>query len=491
MIHDLKTLILAFHPVISIETVEEQRVTRLVRSVGRELRIPVLEWSSTTGLVHAGTGNEVADTTQPVELLSYLSESQIDAIYLLKDFAAYLETPALQRPFRDAAQRFARRVSSLILTGPSVTLPVDLEHKAVRFELQLPSRDELDAAIKPVIQTLCQRQGVQLDLSSEQYAELLKVLAGMTLNQARQAVAYAGLIDGRLDATDLPRLIDRKAETIRDGGPLEFFPALDNRFELGGFGRLKEWLARAKVGFSEEARRINLSPPRGALIVGVQGCGKSLAAKFIAREWQLPLLKLDSGRLFDKYIGESEKNFNKAIAIAESMAPAVLWVDEIEKAMAPTGGSEGDGGVSRRMFGSFLTWLQEKDKPVFVVATANDLSQTPPELLRKGRFDEIFFVDIPDAASRAGIFRIHLELRKQRADDFDLDLLAQATEGFSGAEIEQAVVGGLYRALHQGHSLDAGYLLREIQETVPLSVTRREDFEHLRATARGRFVNAN
>jgi SpoVK/Ycf46/Vps4 family AAA+-type ATPase len=243
------------------------------------------------------------------------------------------------------------------------------------------------------------------------------------------------------------------------------------------------------MGYSAEARAINLAAPRGILLVGVPGCGKSLAAKVIARQWQMPLLKLDAGRLYDKYIGESEKNLRKALTLAESLAPIVLWIDEIEKAMVAGGGSEADGGVSRRLFGAFLTWLQEKREEVFVVATANDLDVLPPELLRKGRFDEIFFVDLPDAAEREAIWNIHLRIRKQPPEGIDIASVVKESEGFSGAEIEQAVVAGLYRALHARRPLDTASLLDELRHTVPLSVARREDVERLRAHAAPRFVS--
>ena len=259
---------------------------------------------------------------------------------------------------------------------------------------------------------------------------------------------------------------------------------------LGGFASLKSWLERAKVGFTAEAKALNLSPPRGLMLVGVPGCGKSLAAKAIAREWQLPLLKLDAGRLFDKFVGESEKNFRKAIEMAESLSPLVLWIDEIEKAMVADGGSgDADAGLSRRLFGAFLTWLQEKKQEVFVAATANNLRSLPPELLRKGRFDEIFFVDLPDQAEREAIWKIHLKLRKQDTTHFDLITIVTASDGFSGSEIEQAVVAALYRALHLKIPLTTDLLVKELADTVPLSVTRREDIDQLRAMAQGRFVN--
>jgi SpoVK/Ycf46/Vps4 family AAA+-type ATPase len=243
------------------------------------------------------------------------------------------------------------------------------------------------------------------------------------------------------------------------------------------------------MGFTEEARALNLSAPRGILIVGVPGCGKSLAAKVIAREWKMPLLKLDAGRLLDKFIGESEKNFRKAIAMAESLAPVVLWIDEIEKGLVATGGGDADAGLSRRLFGAFLTWLQEKRQEVFVVATANDLSLLPPELLRKGRFDEIFFVDLPDTQEREAILKIHLTLRKQDPAVFGLAKIVAACDGFSGAEIEQAVVAGLYRALSSKRALNTELLLEEINHTIPLSVTRREDIQRLQEVGRDRFVS--
>ena len=285
-------------------------------------------------------------------------------------------------------------------------------------------------------------------------------------------------------------ILTRKVQAIKDGGLLEYYPLEDNRFELGGFVNLKSWLERAKVGFTTEAKALNLTPPRGIMLVGVPGCGKSLAAKAIAREWGLPLLKLDAGRLFDKFIGESEKNFRKAIEMAESLSPIVLWIDEIEKAMAAGGGSgDADAGLSRRLFGAFLTWLQEKKQDVFVAATANNLSALPPELLRKGRFDEIFFVDLPDKDERTAIWKIHLSLRKQTSTGFDLQKVVDASEGFSGSEIEQAVVAALYRALHRKQPLTTELLIEELSHTVPLSVTRSEDVQQLRASAQGRFVN--
>ncbi|HLJ75178.1 MAG TPA: AAA family ATPase, partial [Thermoanaerobaculia bacterium] len=387
----------------------------------------------------------------------------------------------------DLAQKLTSTPSALFLTGNPVSLPPDLDALAVRFDLQLPDESELMGVVREVIDGFGKR--IRVDLSREDAQQIIRALSGLTLNQARQIVAQAIISDDNcLSGKDLATIIHAKGDVIDQSGVLEFFPVDGNKFELGGFGGLKAWLDRARVGFSSQARALNLRPPRGILLVGVQGCGKSLAAKFVARDWALPLLKLDAGRLYDKYIGETEKSFRKATMVAGSMAPVVLWIDEIEKVFAEGGSAEADGGLSRRLFGSFLTWLQEKDAAVFVVGAANDLMSVPPELLRKGRFDEIFFVDLPTIDERASIFRIHLGLRKQDPAKFDLPKLAAATDGFSGAEIEQVVISALYRALQRNEPLTTDALIESARSTVPLSVSRREDVDRVREMARTRFT---
>ena len=485
-IHDIKTLILSFHAVIVMETVEEDRVVSLLREVASQLALPFFEWSVTRGLVRFPGTTSLYGTSEPLILLKSLQELD-EGMFLLRDFGKFLNDPAVTRGLREVSQDFARKRSTIVVTGQAVTLPPDVEHGVVRYELKLPGQDELRKVVDTLLRSLRARKDVEIELGVQDTEDLLRALSGMTVNQARQAVAFSALKDGKLSAHDLQEVLERKAQTIREGGLLEYFPVEDNLYQLGGFERLSMWLERAKVGFTLEAQELNLPAPKGILLVGVQGCGKSLAAKVIARQWELPLLKLDAGRLYDKYVGESEKNFRKAIDLAESMAPVVLWIDEIEKAIS-TGTGDTDGGLSRRIFGAFLTWLQEKQHEVFVVATANDLSLLPPEFLRKGRFDEIFFVDLPGTDEREDIFGIHLRLRKQDPATFDLNRLVEATHAFSGAEIEQAVIASLYRALHLKRPLDTDLLLQEIEETVPLSVSRREDLQRLRETARGRFV---
>jgi hypothetical protein len=487
-VHDLKSLILSFHSLIAIETVEEERVRAILGEVASDLRLPLFEWSLTTGFKRH-YGPPVEGTREPLDAIRHIAgEREGDAIYLLKDITTHIGNASVGRALRELTQKLAHSRSAIVLTGDPIELPRDIESLAARFPLELPDSTELRAVIRSVLDSLGTRQKVHVELTRDEAQQLVQALSGLTLNQARRVIAQAILADGKLAADDIERVVRWKGEIIESGGLLEFFPAEENTYELGGFDRLKGWLEHARVGFTPEARALNLQPPRGVLFVGVQGCGKSLAAKFVARQWRLPLLKLDAGRLYEKYVGESEKNFRKATAVAEAMAPVVLWIDELEKAFASGNSADADGGLSQRLFGAFLTWLQEKKESVFVVGAANDLTRTPPELLRKGRFDEIFFVDLPGPAERAKIFEIHLRLRKQDPARFHLSTLVEASDGFSGAEIEQAVIASLYRALHEKKALDTDAVRAALAATVPLSVSRREDVERLRTTAAGRFT---
>ena len=488
-IHDIRTLLLSFYPMLVIETVEEERVHSILGPIAAGFRLPLFEWTITHGLVRLPSRERIVNTREPLQLLQYLERLPEEGIFHLKDFTRHLTNPTLTRLLREVATVFGKRCSFIVVTEESVELPREIEHLVAHYRLHFPDRDELREVVDNVVRSLSGYHPIHFEIEPPDFEELLTALGGLTLNQARQTVAFCAIEDGRLAPEDIRRALDRKAQIIKDDGLLEYFPAQDNRSELAGFQRLKEWLARARTGFGPKARELNLSSPRGILLLGIQGCGKSLAAKFVAREWKLPLLKLDAGRLYDKYIGESEKNLRRALEMAESMAPVVLWIDEIEKGLAPSGSDEADSGLSRRIFGTFVTWLQERKKQVFVIATANDISRLPSELLRKRRFDEIFFVDLPTMEERVDIFRIHLGLRKQDPSALDLDRLVLATEGFSGAEIEQTVVSGLYRALYRGQPLDTESLLEEIQGTVPLSVSRREDLARLRKMAERRFVN--
>jgi hypothetical protein len=486
-IHDLRNLILSYHSLITIETVEEERVWALLTDVAGEARLPLYQWSQSRGL-GLGVHPPLLETQEPLAALRHISASEGDAIYQLNDLTCHLDQAAVARELRELAQKLTSTRSAIVITGDPIEMPRDLASLAIGYPLQLPGDDELREVVRGVVESIGARQRVSVDLDRDEARRVVKALAGLTLNQARQVVAGVIVNDGRLTGSDIENIIRTKGEMISRERLLEFIPPQSNRFQLGGFGRLKQWLDDARIGFSPEARALNLEAPKGLLLVGVQGCGKSLAAKFIASQWQLPLLKLDAARLYDKFVGETENNFRRATSVAEAMAPAVLWIDEIEKAFASGGSGESDGGLSQRLLGSFLSWLQEKKAEVFVVGAANDLGRLPPELLRKGRFDEIFFVDLPDASERQEIWTIHLALRRQDPAAFDLGDLVADSEGFSGAEIEQAIVAALYAALHHRESLTTQLLKRSLSSTVPLSVSRREDVERLRQQAEGRFT---
>lgn len=490
-LHELRSLIVSRHPVILVETVEEERAVALLSTVAEQLQLQLFEWSVTTGLRRQDQKHPFHRTDDPLILLKHIAALTVAGVFLLKDFSIFLEKPEVRRQFRELAELLAARRSSLVLIGESLALPSELARQAVHFRLQLPGLGELRETVREVLQSLQGRQAFRVELTPDTLTHLVHSLRGLTLKQARQVISYCILADGRLSAEDVQIALQRKGELIREQGLLEFYPLGSNTYDLGGFQGLKAWLNRARAGFSPEARQLNLKPPRGILVLGVQGCGKSLAAKFVAREWQLPLLRLDAGRLFDKYVGESERNFRRAVAQAESLAPVVLWIDELEKGIGGTEAADSDGGVGRRITGAFLTWLQEHRGGVFVAATANDVSRLPPELLRKGRFDEVFFVDLPGRPERAEIFRIHLKLRNQDPDRFDLDRLSAAAEGFSGAEIEQAVIASLYRCLHEKAELATAHILDECRNTIPLSVSRREEIDGLRNWAHSRFVGVS
>lgn len=489
-LHELRTMILSRHACITIETDDEERADGLITAACRDLGLTELEWTLAKGMSFADSPNYMADSESPLKALKAIDVFKGDGVFVLKDFSRQLTDPVLARRLRELVERFSRppSLSTVIIVDAHVKVPAELDAMTTSLDIKLPEPREYEQAIRTVIENLLINRRARVEIAADQVPQLAEGLRGLTLNQARRAVARVAVADGRLSLEDLAALVEIKADFLESGGLLEFMPASSLDAELGGFGNLRSWLERQKMAFSPQARELNLPAPKGVMLVGVQGCGKSLAAKAIARGWSMPLVRLDMGRLYDKFIGESEKNFRQAVAIAESLAPAVLWIDEIEKAISTGGGGDADGGLSQRIFGSFLTWLQEKQESVFVVATANDLSKLPPELMRKGRFDEIFFVDLPDAAERAEIFRIHLAFRKQDPAAFDLAALAAATEGFSGAEIEHVVVTAMLEGLQHRRRPDTAVIAEVARTVVPLSTTRREDIESLRALARDRFV---
>ena len=490
---ELGLLIQSRHPIVCVETADEERLLALLDHACAELSLPLFLWSVTGGLTRRGASQPVYETQEPARVLGHIAAAKIPAVYLLRDFQPYLADSKLVRRLREVAQDPSAERVTVVLSGAALELPAELRGEAARFPLNLPEHAELEQAVLDTFKELNKDGKLAYRLSREDLGRLAQNLSGLTLAEAKRAVSRCALEDRVLDANDLSSVLTAKRERIGESGVLEYVDTGEAQATLGGLTNLKGWLARSRAGFSERAHELGLPPPRGVMLVGVQGCGKSLAAKTIARTWGLPLLRLDAGRLFDKYVGESEKNLRQALQSAEAVAPVVLWIDEIEKAFAGTSGTgaDADGGLSRRLFGSFLTWLQEKKPGVFVAATANDLDATPPELLRKGRFDEIFFVDLPNAEERREIFSIHLARRKQDPSAFDLPKLAEAADGFSGAEIEQVVVTALYGLLAEnGDRLTTDRLLAEVRRTIPLSRSRAEAVAALRAMAADRFVPA-
>ena len=489
-VHELKTLVLSRHPAIALETGEEERADAQLAEVAREAKLVVFEWTVTHGLVRQPGATAVYGTEDPLRMLATIDDLAVDGLFVLKDFAAQLTNPTVSRAFRELLAQLTApaRMSTVVLLGADVALPAEVAPEVVRYELRLPGRDEYRHAIAEVVQSLQSTARAQVSLEPADLDAFASAVSGLTLHQARQALAQVAIEDGRLTAEDVAGLVELKAQTLRDGSMLEYFPPATGAAVLGGFANLRSWLDRTRLAFSEQAIALGIPAPKGVLLVGVQGCGKSLAAKVIAREWGQPLLKLDFSRLYDKYIGESERNLRHALSTAEAMAPAIVWIDEIEKGLASGGDQDADGGLSQRLLGSFLTWMQEKQAGAFVVATANDVSALPPELLRKGRFDEVFFVDLPDVDERIEILRIHLGARKQDPTAFDLAAIADAADGFSGAELEQVVTTALLRALQDDAALSTERLVQELGATVPLSRSRAEDVARLRAMARERFV---
>ncbi|HJU89920.1 MAG TPA: AAA family ATPase [Gemmatimonadaceae bacterium] len=491
LLKDLELLVRSRYSLIVLETSEEERAASVLESLAVRLTIPYFTWSRSKGLRRAGLANEVYKTQDPTLALAHIEASGIAALYHLRDFSPLLQDATLASKLKDAAAQLVNRKGAIVLTGCSIELPETLRATSTTVRLPLPTVADYATLLQRTLRDLADRSTVEIRMSREDTDSLIANLKGLSLEEASRILTKAIIEDGRLTSEDIAHVIDAKKAVIEREGILEYFPADERMADIAGLDGLKSWLTkrRAIIADPKRATDFGLSFPRGVLLLGVPGCGKSLCAKAIAKEWSLPLLRLDPGKLYDKYIGESERNFRRAITVAERMAPLILWIDEIEKAFAA--GGEGDGGTSMRILGSFLSWLQERRGDVFVVATANDVTRLPPELLRKGRFDEIFFVDLPTVAERCAIFEIHLRKRSQQPTNFNLGALAAATGGFSGAEIEQVIVSALYSAFSAKSALSTQLLLAEISMTKPLSVTMGERFEAMREWAKEKTVLAN
>jgi SpoVK/Ycf46/Vps4 family AAA+-type ATPase len=490
---ELRLLINSRHPIIGIETSEEARVEELAAQVAAELDIPFFTWSVTAGMVRRGTDQAMYDTEDPDKALHNISLMRGDGIFLLRDFVRYLEQDKILRRMREMASRFREMRRSILLSAPVLKLPAELDDDAVEFHLELPDATQLLKVTQEMLGAAqASSSKFRMELDRDGVRQVAQNLAGLTMDEARRTLARCLLARGKADAQLMADVLEAKRASLKQEGVLEYLRAEASFGDIADLKALKEWLRKRRGALTPEGKQFGLQPPKGVLITGVQGCGKSLCARAVAGEWGLQLARLDAGALYDKYIGESEKRLRKSLEVAEQLAPLVLWIDEIEKGFAATASSaDVDAGLTQRILATLLTWLQDRKAAVFMVATSNNISALPPELLRKGRFDEIFFVDLPDAEARAELFQIHLKRRGRDPAQFQWPALAEASEGFSGAEVEQVVVAGMYTAFASQRTMDTAVLLEEIRSTKPLAVTRREDIARLRAWAQDRAVRAN
>ncbi len=485
LINNLSLSIRARYPIIYLLTWEETRAASILKAIGDSTGKEVITWSLSEGF--DPIQDDKNDMTKPEQALKYIGASSQKAIFVLRDFHPVLEQEKVVRILRDLVHQLKKSYKTIVLLSPVLKIPVELEKDITVFDLPLPDSQELRAVLDNLLKPYQGSSSIHIDSSPDFKEKVIKSTLGLTKNEAENVFAKALIKDRNLGPKDLPDIIREKQQLIRKSGILDFIDMSTQINQVGGLNELKRWLQQRGNAFSDKAREYGLPEPKGLLMLGVQGCGKSLAAKAIASEWNLPLLRLDIGKIFNSFVGDSEENMRKAISLAEAMSPTILWLDEIEKGFSGTQSSGSvDAGVTARVFATFLTWMQEKIKPVFVIATANNIEQLPPELLRKGRFDEIFFVDLPGEQERVEIFQIHLTLKRRDPSKFDLNRLAGETDSFSGAEIEQAIVSAMYKAFPEERDINTDDISQCLKETVPLAVTAQETISHLRKWAEKR-----
>jgi AAA+ superfamily predicted ATPase len=518
----LKVLIDSSTAIVVMETVEETRAVRMVRAACSALNLAVFEWSIASGLMRCGStvgevvsggydfadhntpGNAGLDSIEqnakalynsrdPAQMLGNLEGISVEAAFILKDLHRHMDDPVVVRRLRDVGQRFATNRKTIVLTAPKIEIPPELRSLVEYFELPLPDRQRLRQIIDEILVRISKTHTLQRKLDTAGLNAVAESLRGLTEEEAERAISQALVTRYALCPEIVSDVLEAKKSLLKRSEMLEFVDASANMANVGGLENLKQWLAQRHGAWEEGAREFGLEPPRGLIILGVQGCGKSLCARAVAGEWQLPLVKFDTSVVYDKYIGETEKRIRKVFQVAEGLAPCVLWIDELEKVFAGSGAdsASADAGVSSRLLASFLSWMQDRKAPVFVAATCNNVTALPPELIRKGRFDELFFVDLPSQEDRRQIFSIQLAKRKRNPADFDLKRVAAAADGYSGAEIDAAVQTALYSAYSQKKQLSTQSLLDAIAQTVPLSTTRAEEIQALRDWAGGRAVPAS
>ena len=482
---DLELIIRSGTSIIFIECEDEERLETLFLRLADNLTRELLRWTVASGLTNMHTNRKThLAVREPSKVLTEISGRIVPSIYLFMDIHHWLDDPLTLRQLKEIA--IGQPSQTLVLVSHSADIPDELRSLSVQFELSLPDRKALKQLLQAEVREWGRQNDRNVKANREVIDPVLNTLSGLSLRDARQLIRNAIHDDGMLTESDLSELAKTKYRLLDNSGVLSL--ELDSaRFsQVAGLHNLKRWLEQRRTIFVADKPPSGLDLPKGILLLGVQGAGKSLAAKSVAGSWHLPLLRLDFATLYNKFYGETERNLRDALKTAEIMAPCVLWIDEIEKGLS----TDEEGGPSKRILGTLLTWMAERSSRVFMVATANDIEMLPPEMLRKGRFDEIFFVDLPEAEVRREIFRIHLEKREQDSEAFDLSQLQEASEGFAGAEIEQAVVAALYASHASKEPLDTAHILQEIRQTRPLSVLMEEKIAYLRNWAESRTVSA-
>lgn len=550
----LKVLINSSTPIVVMETSEEMRAVNMVRAACAELNMATFEWSIADGLMRSGSGapveqktpaqsrvelttvwnqgsrnlaqprtalspssgeadrltqammsaigaggvaaagpGSVYNTREPVQALANMESMTAEAVFILKDFHRHMDDPVVVRRLRDVGQKFSANRRTVIITAPELSMPPELATLVEYFDLPLPDRERLREIVHETFTRLSKHYALKLQLDADGVAAMSANLRGLTEEESERAISQALVKRYALCLETVTDVLEAKKQLLRHSGMLEFIETSDNMANVGGLENLKHWLAQRRGAWEDAAREFGLEPPRGMIVLGVQGCGKSLCARAVAGEWKLPLVKFDTAAVYDKYIGETEKRIRKVFQVAEGLAPCVLWIDELEKVFAGSGpdSASADAGVSSRLLASFLSWMQDRKSPVFVAATCNNVTVLPPELIRKGRFDELFFVDLPNSAERKQIYSIQLARRKRNPAEFDLEKVAAAAQGYSGAEIGAAVQGALYAAYSEKKPLSTQSLVDALGQTVPLSTTRAEEIAELRGWARTRAVPAS
>ncbi len=492
-VHDLALMLERHTPILVIETHEEPRALDLLTRLAIKRGAALQQWTLTDGLRRLGFGEEpgLEQSEVPERALLHIKQQQQGGIFVFCDLHPFIAEPQIVRLLKDIALQHMHAGKTLVLLSHRLEVPDELMRLSARFQLQLPNEQQLMTLVQEEARRYAAHSGTRVKTDEPTLKRLVANLRGLTYSDARRLIRGAIVDDGAITAEDVPEVSRAKLQLMDMDGVMGFEYDTARFGDVAGLDSMKQWLQQRQQAFLEADTDLR---PKGMLLFGVQGSGKSLAAKAVAGSWGVPLLRLDMGALYNKFFGETERNLREALQLAELMSPCVVWIDEIEKALA---GDSQDSGVSQRLLGTLLTWLAERKQPVFVVATANNIHALPPELMRKGRLDEIFFVDLPDASVREAIFRIHLGKRGHDADAVDLGVLAAATEGFSGAEIEQVVVAAWYASAEAGKTVTTEPLLTTQQlvaaanATQPLSVTMAEQLQRLRLWAAGRAVSAN